>query len=187
MKTLIQIILKRFVISAILGYSILQISGCSSSKGALSFSALKYPTSMSAFLYDQNHNVVMKGKELEFLHSFDFKKTYWNLAYGSIPLTKGESISDTLNAIVEKYKGDGIINLTITIEQGVVNKIYSFFMYLPSYIPILPSSASITVSGEVVKLKNPASSYLFNENFKDVFIPKENISLKINEAIHENN
>jgi hypothetical protein len=152
-------ILNRSLIKVICLFSLLQIFGCCSNEGALSFSSLEYPVSMSAFLYDQNNQVVMKGKELETVNNFEFSKTYWSLAYGLIPLTKGESISDTLNAIIDRNHGDGIINLTIGIEQGIVNKVYSFFMYLPSYIPFLPSSANIKVSGEVVTMKLPAEPF----------------------------
>jgi hypothetical protein len=181
------LVINRIMISAILLYSLLLLSGCSSSKGALSFNTLKYPTSMSAFLYDKNHNLVMKGRELDSINSFKYKKTFWNVAYGLIPLSDDQSISDALNEIVEKYKGDGIINLTITIEQGTANKIYSFLMYLPSYIPILPGSARITVSGEVVKLNNRGSSYLPYEYRNVNYTSKENIYLKIKEALNETN
>jgi hypothetical protein len=177
----------RILCTAIFLYSLILLSGCSSTKGILSFNTLQYPASMSAFLYDQNQDVAMKGRELDSLFSFKIKKTYWSLAYGLIPLTKGESISDSLNAIVEQYKGDGIINLTVTIDQGVVNKIYSFFLYLPSYIPIIPSSADITVTGEVVKLIRPGTSDIFDDKNIKNYVPKENIYSKINETLHEFN
>jgi len=186
MKTIKFHILKTFALTIVLAILIL-INGCSSSQGIIKFSTLKYPTSMSAFLYDQNQNLVMKGKELETLHTFEFKKSYRSLAYGLIPLTQKESLSDSLNAIVGRYNGDGIINLTVTIEQGVVNKVYSFFMYLPSYIPVLPSSARITVTGEIVKLKYPESSYLPDKGIKSNYIPKENIPQEINKVLDETN
>jgi hypothetical protein len=185
MKTLF-IILRRVLILAIVVILLIQITGCSSTRGLINFSSLNYPASMSAFLCDQNQKVVMKGRELETLYSFEHKKTFWSLVYGLIPLSQGESINKYLNSIVDQYKGDGIINLTITIEHGAVNKIYSFLMYLPSLIPIFPSSALITVSGEVVKLKQTESSYLFDENLYDNFISRENISLKINEKLFKN-
>ncbi len=165
----------------------LQFCGCCVSKGALNFSTLEYPTSMSAYLYDQNQDVVMKDRELESIHSFEFKKTFWNLAYGLIPLTKEESISDTLNFLVEKYEGDGIINLTISIEQGFISKLSGLFLFVPSYFPIFPSSTKITISGEVVKLKNPTSSYMFIKAGKVEFISIEQIPLRLYEIINKNN
>ena len=147
------LVLKKVIISSIFFYFIIQIVGCSSYKGMLKFDNLKYPASMSAFLYDKNNKVVMRGKELDSISSFKYKKTYWSLAYGLIKLTNEKSLNDSLNAIIKRTNGDGIINLKVKIEQGVTNKIYSFLLYLPSYIPIFPSTAKITVSGEVVKLK----------------------------------
>jgi hypothetical protein len=178
--------LRRISISIILVLYFILINGCSSTRGIINFNSLRYPASMSAFLSDQNQKVVMKGRELESLYSFKYKKTFWSLAYGLIPLSNGESISKYLNEIVDQYKGDGIINLTITIEQGGINKFYSFLMYLPSYIPIFPGSALITVSGEVVKLKQSGYSYIFENNLKDNFISKDNIELKIDETLFKN-
>lgn len=186
MKTIIHI-LKQILCPVIIFYFLILFTGCSSTRGVLSFNSLQYPASMSAFLYDQNQHVAMKGKELDSISSFKIKKTYWSMAYGLIPLTKGESISDSINAIVEQYKGDGIINLTVKIEQGVVNKIYSFLFYLPSYVPIIPSSADITVTGEVVKLIRLGTSDIFDDKNIKNYVPKENICSKINEALHESN
>jgi hypothetical protein len=174
----------RNMYSVVLLISLIFIAGCSSSKGVIDFTPLKYPTSMSAFLFDQNQNLVMKGKELDTLFKFNYKKTFWTLAYGSIQLTKDDGITDYLNSIVDKYKGDGIINLTVTIEHGAVNKLYSFLLYLPSLIPIFPGSALITVSGEVVKLKHSESTGMVGNMDSYNFISKENIKSKVYETLH---
>lgn len=171
----------------VISYTLLQITSCSSTKGALGFERLNYPASMSAFLYDQNQNIVVKGTELESVYSFKIKKTFWSFAYGLIPLVPKHDICDSINAVVNEFKGDGIINLTVTIEQGVVNKVYSFLLYLPSYIPIFPSSADITVSGEVVKLIGSESKNEIGFISDEKYISKENLSIKLNEAIDEIN
>ncbi len=130
-------------------------AGCSRTRGIIQFQNLKHPVSTSAFLFDQNFDVVMKGKELEVIHTFEFKKTFWSVFYGSISLTSDEILGLTINEIVDQYNGDGVINLKLTQQEGLVNKFYSFMLYLPSSVPILPSTADIWVSGEVVKLKEP--------------------------------
>lgn len=128
-------------------------SSCFRSKGVITFNDLKHPVSTSAFLLDHNYALVMKGKDLDVLHVFEFKETSWSIFYGLIPLSQNGDMSIKLNEIIDQHNGDGIVNLQISIEEGAVNKMYSFlFMYLPGIIPVLPSSAGILLSGEVVKL-----------------------------------
>ena len=161
------------------------ISGCTSTKGVIGFEKLNYPASMSAFLYDANYNTVMKGKELETLNSFKYRTTYWSLAYGLIPLNPADRISDTLNKMVDYYGGDGIINLSVTIEHGDLNKVVSFLMYLPGYIPAFPSGAKITVTGEIVKLKRPEGYSIITGNPYIKYIKANEINIKIKEALNE--
>jgi hypothetical protein len=167
---------------AILIYVAFQLASCTSSRGVITFGELKYPASMSAFLYDNDKNIVMKGKELETVDTFKIKQTYWSIFYGLIPLTKKDMICNSLNSIVEKNRGDGIINLTVTIRQGVVNKIYSFFLYLPSYVPVLPGATDITISGEVVRLKKSENSN-YQIDRMDYYTPKNKIIQKIDELL----
>jgi hypothetical protein len=164
------------------GYLLIQIYGCSSSHGILSFNTLNYPASMSGCLYNQDKNTMIKGRDLEVIQTFKYKKTFWSLAYGIIPLSAENNICESLNAIVKQNNGDGIINLTITIEQGVVNKISAFFMYIPSLIPIIPGAADITISGEIVKLKQRDSSQILDNDLKNFITPQKNITLYINKT-----
>lgn len=168
-----------------LGTILLILEGCSSSRGTLNFESLKYPVSMSAFLYDKHHSIVMKQKELKALHSFVFKKTFWTLGYGLIRLSSGEALSDSLNSIIEKYGGDGIINLSITIEQGVVNKIYTFFLFIPSYVPFFPGSADVTIQGEIVKLLQSGTSSNFDQMGKNIFVSKAEVPQYIKGAFDD--
>lgn len=171
----------------LLGISILVISGCSASKGTIRFDTLEYPASMSAFLFDQNQNIVMKGRDLETLSTFEFKKHYWSLIYGLVPLNKPEAeICNYLNEVIEKDLGDGIINLSITIEHGIAEKITSFVMFIPNLLPIVPSSTQITVTGEVVKLKDDSQNqYPQLDELNDNFIPKENIKTEVHETLNQ--
>lgn len=173
---------KRYIyIAIVFVFTITLFSGCCFTKGVVKFDALQYPTSMSAFLYDNNRNVVMKGRDLESLYSFKFKRNYWSLVYGLVQFKQKETICDSLNAVVNKYKGDGIINLTITVDHGIVDKISAIFMYIPHYIPILPSSAKVTISGEVVKLNRRDVSLIYDQNF----ISKRDINQRLNDKFNE--
>jgi len=163
----------------------MQNTGCISTKGTIGFDGLKYPASMSAFLYDENYNTVMKGRDLETLHSFKYKTTYWSLGYGLIPLNPDDRISDTLNQMVDQFGGDGIINLAVSIEHGDINKVVSFLMYVPGYMPVFPSGAKITVTGEIVKLLNPESYTEVSPNPDIDFIKTDEIHEKVKELLCE--
>ncbi|MFC0876358.1 hypothetical protein ACE01N_07170 [Saccharicrinis sp. FJH2] len=122
----------------------------------------------------------MKGEELITIDTFEVKKTFWTMAYGLIPLTKEDTIIAQINKSVEQDDGDGIINLTVIIDQGVTNKIFSFLMYVPSYIPFVPGSARITVRGEIVKLVHTQQNQVIES-----YIPKEDIYLALKQRINE--
>jgi hypothetical protein len=107
---------------------------------------------MSAFLYDKDNNIVMKGRELQTVHSFAYKRTFRTLGYGLIRLTSEGGIADTLSAMVERYHGDGIINLSVSVQQGLATKLSGALLWIPTWLPFFPGSADVTIRGEIVKL-----------------------------------
>lgn len=131
-------------------FSIFQ--GCGYIKGTIKFDSLRYPVSLSPYIYDSNDNIIEVGKDLKRVNSFSFDKTSWTIFYGLIPLSNDRVISEKINSIVEKNQGDGIVNLSIDIEHGTLAKFYAFLYYIPCYIPLVPYNAKITINGDVVKL-----------------------------------
>jgi len=153
MKTFSNQIVKRLILLAA-GVMILFLSGCSCGKGIITMQKAHYPISFSAFLYDKNHNVVMKGKELDSVSSFTLKKTFWTLGYGLIPLTTDNLLCEDINGLIREQHGDGVINFSILVEAGTINKIWSFLMYLPGYVPILPAGVKVTLTGTIIRVKS---------------------------------
>ena len=69
---------------------------------------LKYPVSFSMYLHDKLGNEVKAGSEqLKRIKHFELVLDK-NINSGNV---SNLDISDTLNSIVEKYNGDGIVNL----------------------------------------------------------------------------
>ncbi len=157
---------------------------CGRSSGYLTFKSLDYPASMSAFLYDQNMNSLVKDENLKTVYSFTIKKTCWALGYGFIPLNSANYITDSLNLIVDKYSGDGIINISVSIEQSIINKVYSFFLYIPAIFPFMPSAADITVTGEVVKVIK-TKNITGKERLHLQYISKADIYEKLRDKLNE--
>jgi len=153
MKTFRNQIVKRLLLLTT-GVIILFLSGCTCGKGLIKMQNAHYPISLSAFLYDKNHKVVMIGNELDSISSFTIKKTFWTLGYGLIPLTNDKLLCENVNGLIREQHGDGVINFSIMVEAGTINKIWSFLMYLPGYVPIIPASVKVTLSGTIVRLKS---------------------------------
>ena len=151
--------------------------------GKLTFSKLNYPASMSAYLYDQNYKSVVKGQDLDSVGYFCISKSFYSIVYGAVKLNSENKLVNSINTIVDHYQGDGIINLKVTIEHGYLDKIYSFMLYLPCWIPIVPSNAKITVEGEVVKLRKSVSFAPLR--IEPGFIEKNKILSTISKKIYE--
>ena len=154
MKTFRNQFVKRLLLLTA-GVIILFLSGCTCGKGLIKMQNSHYPISFSAFLYDKNHNVVMTGKELDTISSFSVTKTFWTLGYGLIPLTTDKVLCEKVNSLIREKHGDGVVNFSVLVEAGTMNKIWSFcFMYLPGYVPVFPASVKVTLSGTIVRLKS---------------------------------
>ncbi|MDH3975668.1 MAG: hypothetical protein OEV42_15425 [Deltaproteobacteria bacterium] len=144
------------------------LTGCGAGAWArLDFDGVKYPLSMSAFLYDRDYKVVVKGKELDVVAQFRCNKRFWGLFYSLIPLSNDKEIVAAINREVDKAGGDGIINLSVTASNCKFN---SFPVI--SFAPFMPGCVDSVVMGEIVKLKEKA---IVSTSPTANYLPKERI------------
>lgn len=128
------------------------LAGCGAGAWArLDFDDVKYPLSMSAYLYDSDYKVVAKDKELEVVAPFEYSKRFWGLFYSIIPLSNDKEIVAAINREVDKVGGDGIINLSVTASNCKFNS-----FPIISAVPVMPGCVDSVVMGEIVKLKEKA-------------------------------
>ncbi len=130
----------------------LVFTGCTFHSGNITFNNLKYPVSMSPFLYGQNNEILAKNKDLTVLDSFRYKTTKWVILYGAIPFSSykvtDKDIVDAINKKIEEVGGEGIIELSVTYSQPTND----FFMFI-NFLPVFPSWTTLTVEGNIVRSK----------------------------------
>ena len=121
---------------------------CAGGRANLKFDDLKYPCSSSPFLYGPNDEILAKGKDLDVAAKFAYQKKFWGIGWSLIKLSKENELVSKMNADMESYKADGMINLTIKAEQNGINHIPVF-----NLLPIWPGATLVTVEGEIVRRK----------------------------------
>ena len=125
------------------------MTGCflySGSEGHMRFDELKYPASMSAYLYGPNNELLAKDRELQVIGRFSYKMNFWGTFYSGVPLTGTKDVSKEVNNKIEASGGDGIINVKVTSKPG------SLTLYHPlTALPFWPSYTEVLMEGEIVK------------------------------------
>lgn len=135
----------------IIGAMLIFLSSCSvGARGHLKFSEAKYPISLSPALYDQNDNVLVKGKQLNVVGKFKYEKRFWGVMYSWIRLSGSEDVDEAINNAIEKKHGVGLINLAVTTDGCLSNSLMTFPI---SILPIIPGCIDAIIEGDIVNLK----------------------------------
>lgn len=127
--------------------------GCAGAKGNMTFDDLKYPASMSAFIYGNNNETLVKGDNLDVVGDFKYEKKFWGILYSMVPLSSDKDIVEAINRKIDEAGGEGLINLSVTAENCAFNS-----FPLLSLLPIMPGCLNVTIEGEIVKAKQKKTS-----------------------------
>lgn len=139
---------------------------------------ITHPVSHTDNFYTPAGELITKG-EYEVIKPFSLTFTKWGIS-GIIEIDREEDISDDLNRLIDKNKGDAIVELTISVSDPPVNNL-TFFTKMVSlwgsliFIPLTaiepsrenaiiaassvilyiftPGAADINIEGKVVKIK----------------------------------
>ena len=122
--------------------------GCVGGSKTVKADNLEYPASFSESIYDQDMNTIT-NKNYVVVHSFEYSVTKWSTLWGLISLSGAMDISSDLNNIIKENNGDAIVNLKIGSHLPLYNACNLITIAGPI---IIPSSISVTVSGDVVQL-----------------------------------
>ncbi len=143
--------MKKIYTSFIIVSMLISLSACSvGARGHLNFADAKYPISLSPALYDQNDNVLVKGKQLNVVGQFKYEKRFWGLMYSWVRLSGSKEVDEAINDAIAKKQGVGLINLAITTDGCVSNSIMTFPL---SILPIIPGCTDTIIEGDIVSLK----------------------------------
>lgn len=164
------------------------LAGCAGGRGKITFDNLKYPASMSAFIYGDGNEMLSKG-DLRVLDTFRYEKRFWGIFWSGIPLSSEKGIAEAINRKVEDAGGEGVINLAVTTSTCGINS-----LPLLSFLPVLPGCVNVKVEGEIVKTKTKGSSYIAPNHSEglsyiniDEFVPKGKIGEAIAKNLHGEN
>lgn len=177
------------LVFGIFGFTIL--NGCSvGSKIIVSAREVQYPVSYTNSFYDHQNRLIEAG-DYSNVHELNFRFTKWGV-HSLIEIQNSEDISNRLNAIIEQYDGDAIVNLSISVnnpsgKNGLmwVSKTISIassglFALLaitdpnPEYTAVavgsglvslfIPGAAEIKIEGTVIRFNNRPPN-LLNQDY----------------------
>jgi hypothetical protein len=140
--------IKSFSIATIATFS-LAMSGClgfAGSRGQINFDNLKYPASMSAYLYGPDNGILTKDKELKVTKKLHLRKNSWNIFYTIIEISNNGDVVEEMNKEIAGSGGDGIVNVAVSSQDGITNSIP-----LLNLLPFWPTYSRITIKGDIVK------------------------------------
>jgi predicted small lipoprotein YifL len=143
--------MKKIYMSLIIAVTLISLSACTvGARGHLNFSEAKYPISLSPALYDQNDNVLVKGKQLNVVGKFKYEKRFWGLSYSWIRISGSKDVDQAINEAIQKEKGVGLINLAVTTDGCLSNSMMTFPF---SILPVIPGCTDTIIEGDIVNLR----------------------------------
>jgi len=130
----------------IMGFSFVMTSCIAGSRGHIGLDDLKYPASMSAYLYGPDREILTKDKVQKVIKKFYYEKNSWNILYTIISLSNNSDVVKEINREIMESGGDGIVSVEVSSQDGITNSIP-----LLNLLPIWPTYSKITVEGDIVK------------------------------------
>lgn len=124
------------------------LSGCGGGDMFIRADRLDHPVSTTQGIFDRSYNLLSE-ENFSVIDTVDFKVSKWYILWTAIPLGKDPDISEQLNTAIKRKKGDGIINLTVSIIDDWSP--ISLMTWLASGVPILPSRIQARITGDVIK------------------------------------
>ena len=130
---------------------LLIIQGCSASKLTLTAQNNDFPISFSEGLYGHNNELILR-EGYEVVHHFKMEKSRftWNFFQGKD--TKRVDLSSDFDELLNKHKGDAIVNLKITAEDSAGVWFIFFLTGVVTLGLFAPNYVEATIEGDVIRL-----------------------------------
>ncbi len=137
--------MKKIIISGILILTAL-LSSCAGSKAVIKLEDLKYPASMSAYIYNSQGKILSVGSGLNKIGNWKFKKKFWSIGYSYLDLSGDSEVAESMNAAIREANGTGIVNFKAESERCG----YSYIPIFP-ILPVFPECIDVKFEGDIVK------------------------------------
>jgi hypothetical protein len=122
------------------------MTGCAGARTLVKADQAKYDVSLSGSLRDASGKLLTPDK-LEVVGTYKQRGTGWGLIWSWVSLNS-INLSKSINEQVEKAGGNGITDLTVDVQGGVLN-----FVPLFDWLPIWPGYNVADFTGKIVKIK----------------------------------
>ncbi len=163
------------------------MAGCiGGSRGYVRFDELKYPASMSSFLYGPNDEILTKDRDLIVVKRFRFEVYYTAIFYSLLPPSHTHDVGDQINTEIVNGGGDGVVNVKISSNPGI-----TAYLHPLTLVPFWPSYTTVVVEGDIVKFEPTASQVALKTSAFDITddiliieTTDESATLRLNEQCH---
>jgi hypothetical protein len=133
--------------SIIVVFSSFIIASCAAgSRGQIRFDDLKFPASMSAYLYGPDNEILAKDKDLKVIKKYYYRTNSWNIVYSLISFSNNGDVIEDINRAITESGGDGIVSVEVSAQDGITNSIL-----LLNLLPFWPTYSKIIIEGDIVK------------------------------------
>lgn len=127
----------------------LLLSSCAAVRGRVVAENVPFPVSLTPYLYDAELNLLSVGDGLEACGAFSTEESFLGAFYGFAPMWWTWDASDFLREVVERHGGEGVIDLTATVEES--SAAFALYAYLTQTTPLAPIWVTVRLSGTVVR------------------------------------
>lgn len=142
----------RFLTGALLTLALIpSATGCARTTGIIHAANLRHKVSLSKALFDQRGRVVIPTED-QIVEHFTMSVAFVSFFFGVLEIGGGaRDLSAALDKKIENASGDAIINLTFYSSFDLVS-------LLMGTVPVLPTYALVTISGDIVRLQSAGES-----------------------------
>jgi hypothetical protein len=124
------------------------VSGCGVSGCRIDFDELKYPASMSGYLYGPTGESIGHATGLTPVQDFEHTANLCSIFYFIVPLTRSSDIIELMNKKIESAGGDGMTDVSVRSDYSKLTSVVPL-----NLLPIWPGCSKVTVKGTIVRLE----------------------------------
>lgn len=122
--------------------------GCAGSSVKMPLAGVRYPVSLSGYLFGPRKEILGKGQRLQVVREFNYTKSFWGIGYTLISLSDETDFDRFLNRKIEEAEGDGVINLKLSSSGCYINSTPCL-----NILPMWPGCTRVKIQGEIVRLR----------------------------------
>jgi len=126
--------------------------GCAQVRGKVVAESAQGPVSLTGSLFDAEGRILTLSDGLEEVGRFSAANRFIAAFYGLAPPTWTWDASEVINEALERYGGEGVVNLRAVVEEPNGGEI--FLAYFTQTTPLVPIWIRVRLTGKVVRRRH---------------------------------